>query len=130
MARAPTNPTHTLHRGTSCSAGRAAHRPTHAPEGERACHAVSPAHWQEVKLEDEERRQIENFRVRDARCARPAERMRLLEAVRAEHGSEERFDAWFRQAMPRIVLEGKRRHMRRARHAIARAFDELFSSAG
>ena len=64
-----------------------------------------------MKLEDEERRQIENFRVRDARCARPVERMRLLEAVRAEHGSEERFDAWFRQAMPRIVLEGKQHHM-------------------
>ena len=69
----------------------------------------NPLNWfREPTLSKAERRMIDMFSCRVARCERTADRQRILAEIRKGWGSEESFDVWMQDSMEQVLLWSKR----------------------
>jgi hypothetical protein len=75
----------------------------------------APLHspFKDPELTDEERDAFRDFRCRDARCFKPADRAFVLQHIRDEWGTEEAFDRYVQTELPEILAASKRVYSQR-----------------
>ena len=66
----------------------------------------------DVELTVEERNAFRDFRCRDARCFKPADRAYVLQAIREEWGTEEAFNRYVQTKLPEVLASSKRAYSR------------------
>jgi len=69
--------------------------------------------FMDPELTAEERDALRDFRCRDARCFKPADRAYVLQAIRDEWGTEEAFDQYVQTELPEILAASKRAYSQR-----------------
>ena len=78
------------------------------------------------ELTAEELEWLEGFSCRKARCFKPIDRADVLAAIREQWGSEEQFDTFVREKLPKVFRADKRRHGARFWIQVKQMFDIAF----
>jgi len=74
----------------------------------------NPIHWmKKVELSAEEQQMLSNYSCRECECAYPEDRELVLAEIRKHFGSEDKFDQFVREKLPRVLLNGKQRYIYR-----------------
>ena len=77
-------------------------------------------------LSEEELAPLTSFRLADVQCAMPRDRAIVLDAIRREWGSEDRFERFVRTQLPEVLAASKRRYSRQIASVMGRAFQISF----
>ena len=81
----------------------------------------------EARLTDVERSWLKDFSCRrDSQCFKPSDRATVLAAIRAEWGTEERFDNFVQTKLVEIFETSKRAYQSKIRNTAQRAFELTF----
>ena len=78
------------------------------------------------ELTEEELGWLTSFSCRKARCFKPIDRADVLAAIREQWESEEQFDKFVREELPKVFRANKRKHGARFWIEIKRMFDMAF----
>ena len=82
--------------------------------------------FKDPELTDEEHAAFRDFRCRDARCFKPADRAYVLKAIRNEWGTEEAFDRYVQTELPKILAVSKRAYSERLVRLLQSNLDHMF----
>jgi hypothetical protein len=88
----------------------------------------APSHslFKDPELTREEKEALRDFRCRDARCFKPADRAYVLEAIRSEWGTEEAFDKYVQTELPKILAASKRAYSQRFVRVLQSNLEHMF----
>jgi len=77
-------------------------------------------------LSERERKWFTNFSCTKVECFKPADRAKVMAEIRATWGSEEAFDTYVQEQLPRIMEDSKRRYARQWLHVASRTLEHTF----
>ena len=82
--------------------------------------------FKSAQLSEEELAPLTGFRLAEVQCAMPRDRAIVLDAIRREWGSEDRFERFVRTQLPEVLAASKRRYTRQIASVMERAFQIAF----
>ena len=82
--------------------------------------------FKSAQLSEEELAPLTGFRLAEVQCAMPRDRAIVLDAIRREWGSEDRFERFVRTRLPEVLAASKRRYTRQIASVMERAFQIAF----
>ena len=84
-------------------------------------HPLKPA-----ALTEDERAWFKGFSCANVQCAKPSDRAYVLGQIRQEWGSEEKFELFVQNVLPKVLEDSKRRYSRQLLRTMFDAFDLAF----